>query len=83
MIIKESMTPQNNENTVPLNLVSKHYLIFELFGERKSRSEFIIILLCLENSDKCVLAKIKFKHMSMSTGAAVMCQTSLVQFGTT
>lgn len=73
------MTAQKKENTVSLNLVSKHCLILNHLEEEKMISEFIIILFCLKTL-MCVLAEFKLKHLSMCAGPAVLCQTSPDQF---
>lgn len=46
------MIPQKKENTVSLNLISKHHLVLNYLEEEKADLNPFIIFLCLENSDK-------------------------------
>ena len=73
------MIPQKKENSI-IELNCKALLDFESFGERKSRSEFLISFLCLETCGKFILPKIRLKHLSMSRKVSMMCQASTAQF---
>lgn len=76
------MTAQKKENTVSLNLVSKHCLILNHLEEEKNDIWIHYNIVLLKNS-KCVLAEIKLKHLSLCAGPAVLCQTSPARFWTT